>query len=223
MKKVILLSALSALAVGSTLAAALAFNKKNSFVATKATEKTFRFDSSSSIPGISGQTLTLGPGSTRHQAIHFTGYSGYSTGNAIECDAFLSNDINKVDFCTDGYFMKFHNGSEKYYAAGYCPLVNYEIGINNLTSLKVKTKSSISAATITMGFRLFLYDADGAELYDQSYYTENETTISIGDLSLAKPVKKLLVWTAPNDAWIIESTNTTDSYGIEYIEGTWSC
>ena len=107
MKKVILLSALSALAVGSTLAAALAFNKKNSFVATKATEKTFRFDSSSSIPGISGQTLTLGPGSTRHQAIHFTGYSGYSTGNAIECDAFLSNDINKVDFCTEGYFMKY--------------------------------------------------------------------------------------------------------------------
>lgn len=222
MKKSIIVSVISitAIATGLTIAA---LAKGVQYQIVKATEKTFRFDSSSWIPGISGQTLTLGPGSTYHQAIVFTEYSGYSSGNAINCEAYLSNDTNQVDFCQDGYFMKFHNGSGKYYAAGYCPLVNYEIGINNLTSLKVKTKSSISAATITMGFRVFLYDEDGHELYDHSYYTESETTISVADLGITESVKKVHIWTSPNDAWIIQDDNTTDSYGIEYIEGTWSC
>ena len=222
MKKGLLFASLASVtAVAGGLAFAVAnANKGIRYEAAKATAKSFRLDSSSEIAGISGQTFSI-PSSIPKQ-FSFSGYEGYSEGNSIECKS-RPSDTNQLSFCVDeGYFISFKNGSGKSYAASFEPSVYFEFGINNLTSITIKTKYSLVSGSSHIGHRVYFYNGNEELGGDPAYthYSDSAKTWNVNELGFEKQVNRVVIQTVADDGW---GLTDGDIYGFEYIEGTWSC
>ena len=222
MKKGLLIASIASVtAVSAGLAFAVA-NANNGirFEAAKATVKSFRLDSTSEIAGISGKTFSIP--SAMPKEFTFSGYEGYTEGNGIACKS-RPSDTNQLSFCVDdGYFISFKNGSAKSYASGFEPSVYFEFGINNLTSITIKTKYSLVSGTSHIGHRVYFFNGNEELGGDPAYthYSDTAKTWNVGDLGFEKQVTRVVIQTVADDGWGLADG---DIYGFEYIEGTWSC